>query len=418
MRVRRAALIASLGLASAGLAAVPANAACAMAPPRISLTNFEFPQGPRQFYLGVEGAPTTVTVQISGGCGGATMSVDFATSPGTASPGSDYTHVSSPPRISATPPDDGSESVLKPVSILPGGAGEAIVESLQFTLSNPQATAGAGTPTLINGSAPILVVDTDGASRVGFEGVAYSLSETFSTARIPVFRAGPATTPSTVTYTIAPDPAAPATPGEDYTATSPGTLQFGPNERVKTIDLAVINDKLGEGPENVNLTLSSPSMGTSIENGQTTFTIEDNEESAPPSSRLHHPRHKWRYKKSDYRIREVHIFAHDNPGGAGVVGAQLALRRNLKSGDCVWLTKSGWEKKECSNRQWLDGEYDSAGELWRIRLKQLKSSVRSSIKDYTAYSRAIDGAENVEKEFNEKRNANTFEVKPKKKMRR
>jgi hypothetical protein len=37
--------------------------------------------------------------------------------------------------------------------------------------------------------------------------------------------------------------------------------------------------------------------------------------------------------------------------------------------------------------------------------------VGTRIKDYTAFSRAIDGAGNVEKDFAEKRNANTFEVK-------
>jgi hypothetical protein len=39
--------------------------------------------------------------------------------------------------------------------------------------------------------------------------------------------------------------------------------------------------------------------------------------------------------------------------------------------------------------------------------------VGSKIKDYTAFSRAIDGAGNVEKEFTKKRNANTFEIRRK-----
>lgn len=51
------------------------------------------------------------------------------------------------------------------------------------------------------------------------------------------------------------------------------------------------------------------------------------------------------------------------------------------------------------------------------RLNQLKSSVRTKILNYTAFSRAIDGAENVEADFNEKRNANTFEIKRTRKRR-
>jgi hypothetical protein len=46
-------------------------------------------------------------------------------------------------------------------------------------------------------------------------------------------------------------------------------------------------------------------------------------------------------------------------------------------------------------------------------MKQLKPSVKTKIKNYTAFSRAIDGAGNVEKDFTKKRNANTFEIRRK-----
>jgi hypothetical protein len=44
-------------------------------------------------------------------------------------------------------------------------------------------------------------------------------------------------------------------------------------------------------------------------------------------------------------------------------------------------------------------------------MKQLKSSVGTRIKNYTAFSRAIDGSGNVESDFKQKRNDNTFEIK-------
>jgi hypothetical protein len=81
----------------------------------------------------------------------------------------------------------------------------------------------------------------------------------------------------------------------------------------------------------------------------------------------------------------------------------------------VWLSKGGWQRKDCSNRQWLETRHDDVGQLWYYRPKQLKSSVGTRIKNYTAFSRAIDGAGNLEKEFKEKRNANTFEVKRRRK---
>jgi hypothetical protein len=59
---------------------------------------------------------------------------------------------------------------------------------------------------------------------------------------------------------------------------------------------------------------------------------------------------------------------------------QFGLGRNMKNDDRLWLTNEGGRRM-------------------------------ARIKDYTAFSRAIDGAGNVEKEFNERRNANTFEVK-------
>jgi len=95
---------------------------------------------------------------------------------------------------------------------------------------------------------------------------------------------------------------------------------------------------------------------------------------------------------------------------SGVVAAQLALRRNMKNGKCQWWTGEGWQAKDCQNREWLGTQYDPVGQLYRYRMRQLKSSVGTRIKNYTAFSRAIDAAGNVERDFNEKRNANTFEV--------
>jgi Calx-beta domain len=403
MDPRRTGIVLSLALLTGLLVAGPAEAACAAAPPRISLSGFTVTEGPRAFYLGVEGSNTTVTVVLSGGCN-SLMSVKYATSPGTATSGQDYTPTS------ATVSDfvAGDDSVPKPVSvaILPGGDPEPVVESLTFSLSDPQAP-GQGTPTVFNNPGTILVVDSDGASRAGFEGVPYSQSETFPTARIPVFWAGPSPGSSPVTYTIEPGPTNPATPGEDFTGPTSGSVNFSGN-RWATIDLGIVNDKLGEGPEDVTITLSGGAVASP---SSTTFTIEDNEENVFPTSRFHHPRHKWRYKKSDYRIREFHIFASDNSGGSGVVAAELALRRNLRGGKCAWKAKKGWQKKDCDNRTWLPTKYDEVGQLFYYRMQQLKSSVNTRIKDYTAFSRAIDGAGNVEKDFAQKRNANTFEIK-------
>jgi hypothetical protein len=394
-------------LAVAALAPVAAEASEECAPPRVNLGNFPPEAATRPFYPVVEPdagqASAFFWIVASGGCG-ANVLVDYATSGGTATQGVDYEGVSGTMFL-PTPPDDTPvmDSVEVRINADTPPPDEAIVESANVVLSNP-VNAGFGFPT----SAPILIIDSDAPTRVGFDPDPYSQSETFVPVRIPVFLAGPAPG-GTVSYSIEPSGASPATPGADFTGPTSGTLIYAAGERMKTIDFSLVNDDQGEGPEEVTITVSGLGPASS-----TTFTILDNEESEPPRSRLHHPRHKWKYKKSDFRIREVHVFATDT-GGAGVTGAQFGLRRNMKNGNCKWLTKEGWQKKDCSNRQWLETRYDDVGQLWYYRPKQLKSSVGTKIKNYTAFSRAIDGAGNVEKEFNEKRNANTFEVKRRRK---
>jgi hypothetical protein len=282
------------------------------------------------------------------------------------------------------------------------------VESFLFRL-----TAGQPFGLAEPASAPVHIVDVDGTSRVSLEptltggSTTYQLPE-FGTVAVPVFWAGGA--PGSVAFSVQPDPAGPAQPGQDYRVLSPSPVAV-PSGRVGFITIEIVGDKAVESPESLVVSIV-PGPGYAPAPPTTaTLTILDNEEGAAPTSRLHHPRHKWRYKKSDYRIREVHVFTHDNPGGAGVVGAQFALRRNLTGGSCAWLTKNGWRKQDCQNREWLPTVYDKVGELWRYRLKQLKSSVGTRIKNYSAFSRALDAAGNVESDFNAKRNANTFEVK-------
>jgi hypothetical protein len=297
-----------------------------------------------------------------------------------------------------------------PVEIMnDGDPADGAVEPFLFRLASGQ-PFGLAEPS----SAPVHVIDVNGANRVSLEpaltggAVAYQKTE-FGSIRIPVFWAGPASGGS-VSYTVEPAPAAPAIPGEDFTVTSPNPLPIPPS-RVGFIDIDIIGDKLGEGDESAIITLQ-PGPYNVAEPFSTTFTIIDNEENVFPVSRFHHPRNKWKYNKADYRIREFHIFATDE-GGSGVVAAEMALRRNLVNGKCAWKAKKGWQKKDCQNKTWLPTQYDDVGELFYYRMKQLKASVKTKIKNYTAFGRAIDGAGNVEKEFTKKRNMNTFEIRPK-----
>jgi hypothetical protein len=417
-------VVASLVLAGLLFPMTEGAVACVTSHGRPFLSGLNnWPAAGSPFYSAVEGQQAPVVIRVTPGhCvpqSGSTAA--FGTQNALAVAGQDYT-----PRSGTTPllcsDVDGEiqEQVFCPPGYFDqhpvpvqttGGDGEdaAAVEPLNFVLSNGQ-PFGLAEP----GSAPIHIIDADGPTRVSLEPtlaggpVPYQRTE-FGSILIPVFGAGSGS-PGPVGYTVEPDPARPATPGEDFTVASPNPLPINGSTRLGFIQIDMVGDKLGEGDESVIITLQPGAGYTVAEPSSTTFTIIDNEESVFPKSRFHHPRNKWKYNKADYRIREFHIFATDE-GGSGVVAGELALRRNLANGKCAWKTKSGWQKKDCQNREWLPTKYDDVGELFYYRMKQLKSSVGTKIKDYTAFARAIDGAGNVEKEFNKKRNMNTFEIK-------
>lgn len=399
----RLALAAALCLAFLPLAEVPARAGCADVYPAMALGPFppDAQTTTQLFYASDGQASGSFNVRWTGfSCGRhLPVNAEYSDVPGSATEPGDYTVPAGQRTPDVCDPGCLTQATISfPIPV--DGLAEPVTELFTITLSN--AIGGV----LDNpSSAPFVLVDADGAPRFAFDDLKYEQSETYETLSVAVWRAGPVATPVSVTYTVGPGSSNPATMNEDYRVTSPNPLVFNPGDRVELITLSIVNDKLREGDETVALQLqggASPATKTA--------TILDNEESVRPTSRLHHPRHGWRYRKSDFRIREVHVFAKDQ-GGAGLVGAQLGLRRSKENGDCQWLTKQGWQKKECSNRQWLDMTYDDSGQLFYHRLRQLKSSVGTTIKNYTAFSRATDGAGNVERDFKEKRNANTFEVK-------
>jgi hypothetical protein len=400
-----------LGLAFLPLADVPAGAGCGDIYPAMALGPFptDAQTTPPLFYDADDASSGSFSVRWSGfTCGGTyEVTAAYADAPGSAAEPADY----SVPEGQRTPPVGvvGPPSQATITFPIANDGSEQVAETFTVVLSEPMGGTIDPPP-----SAPFVLVDADGSTRVAFDDLPYSQTETFPTLAIPVWRAGPVVAGTTVSYTVGPGSGPGATQNEDYAIASPNPLTFAAGDRVEVVTLSVVNDSIAEGSETVDIALQGPGV---VAPSVKTVTILDNEESDPPTSRLHHPRHRWRYKKNDYRIREVHVFTHDNTGGAGVTATQFALRRNYKGGDCGWLTKKGWKKQECDEREWLGTTWDPIGELWRIRLKQLRSSVETRIKNYTAFSRAVDGAGNVEKDFKEKRNSNTFEVARSKKRR-
>src|SRR5262249_41547111 len=93
-----------------------------------------------------------------------------------------------------------------------------------------------------------------------FSNATYSVNENGTTATVTVTRTGGSAGSVSVHYATSDGS---ATSGSDYTAAS-GTLTFPDGEVSKTFTIPITNDTVVEGPETVNLTLSSPTGGATL----------------------------------------------------------------------------------------------------------------------------------------------------------
>jgi hypothetical protein len=315
---------------------------------------------------------------------------------------------------------NGNDFALPPGEVNPRGDATVPVPLLNDSLTEPAievadilvvADVAVAQPARV----PLYVVDADGADRVTLFKTTAMQAEGRSQVWIPVFRAGPAAGLITVGYSISPDS---ATAGLDYEAPSEGTLSFAAGVRMQFIEFTIKEDALAESNESLQVTLLA---GTGYElepSASLVLTILDNEESIPPESKFHHPKQGWTYKRSDYRIREMHVFARDE-GGAEVAEVQMALRKKKTDGSCRWWNEQTgtWDPGACSELRWMTMSFlspysDTWPELYDEDFPGLSPSIGTAVRNYTAWSRAIDGAGNVEAlPFVKGRNWNTFEVK-------
>jgi len=208
----------------------------------------------------VEGDIGTTTLSLPvtlSGPSGREVDVDYATSDGTATAGSDYSATSGTLVFAA-----GETSKQIDVTV----TGDLWVESnetLSVTLSSPfNADLGTSvaTGTITNDDANPKLVVSDVAKLEGNSG---TTPLTFTVAMVPV-----SVSDVTVDYATS---GGTATAGSDYTATS-GTLTIPAGQASGTIAVSVSGDKTYEPNETVTLTLSNPA-GASIVVGTATGTI-------------------------------------------------------------------------------------------------------------------------------------------------
>lgn len=212
------------------------------------------------------GTATVVVTRTGGLAQGVT--VTFATSAGTATPGDDYTETTTTVTFAG---GETSKAVTVPI------INDSVVEpneTVTLTLSNP----GGGGTLGPRSTAVLTIISDDQPGVIEFSAATYGVNESAGPAKIVVTRTGGNASNVTVDYATS-DGTGPsgATAPADYTATS-GTLTFGAGVSSLTFLVPIVNDNEGEGPETVNLTLSNPGGGATLGARKTALlTILDDE---------------------------------------------------------------------------------------------------------------------------------------------
>ncbi len=222
-------------------------------------TGFEFtaPQ-----LSATEGQPSIDLTVRRGVDLGSALTVDYATSDGTAKTGADYTVVAGTLVFAA---DELEKKIT--ITVLDDAVAEDD-KTFQITLKNP----GAGSSLGRQSTANIALVDNDSRIRFGTGGL--SVSENAGEVVLTVLRERGEENHVTVEFATS-DGTAKA--GLDYEARS-GQIVFAPGVTSRAITIPTLNDGDHEGNESFAVILSKPGVGAGLVHpSSTTVTIEDND---------------------------------------------------------------------------------------------------------------------------------------------
>lgn len=215
-----------------------------------------------------EGAGTaTITVTLSAVASEA-VTIDYATSAGTATASEDFTNTTGTLTFAA-----GETSKLLTVPIAADSLDEDD-EVFDVQLSNPNG-ALLGAPF----SALTTITDDDAAPTVQFENDNITKNENIGVVDLVVTLSAPSGKLVTVNYASSNGS---AIEGQDY-ASAIGTLTFAPGETSQSFELSVLNDKDAENTETLTLTLSNPVNATLGATASTTLGIIDNDSGPTPT---------------------------------------------------------------------------------------------------------------------------------------
>jgi cyanate lyase len=204
-----------------------------------------------------------------------TVGVDYASSDGTATAGSDYTAASGSLSFA-----DGVTSQIFTIDILNDADYEGD-ETVKLRLRNPTGGAGLGSPA----SAVVTIAEDDPTPPVGslqFSAPTYTVAENGVTARVTVTRVGGSFGTVGVDYASSDGT---AIAGSDYTAVI-GSLSFADGVTSRTFTIDINNDADYEGDETVNLRLRNPSGGAGLGSPATAVLTITEDDPVPPAGSL------------------------------------------------------------------------------------------------------------------------------------
>ncbi|MCX6049045.1 MAG: PKD domain-containing protein [Chloroflexi bacterium] len=226
-------------------------------------------------YSGTEnGGTVTITATLSTPSG-LPVTVNYASSNGSALAGSDYTAVSG---VLTFNPGQISKTFALP--ILQDTVDESN-ETISLALTNPgNATLGAPVTALLT------VVDDDGSPTIQFNSPTYTVNENAGLVTITATLSVASSTSVTVNYASSNGS---ALAGSDYTAVA-GTLTFAPNQTSKTFTLPILQDTVDESNETINLALTNPGNATLGTPATALLTVVDDDN--PPTVQFNSPTYR------------------------------------------------------------------------------------------------------------------------------
>lgn len=234
-------------------------------------------------YAGTEaGGKATVVVQRTGGTTG-TVTVDYATSDGTAVAPGDYAATSGTLTFG---PGIASRSFMVP--IVNDTVVDGLAETLLVSLRNP--TGGAALGSL--STAEVTITDNDLGGILAFSPASYSVGEAGAQVTLTVRRTSGTASGVTVSYATANGT---ATAGNDYTQTT-GLLHFDAGVLAQTFTIPILDDADAEGEETFTVALSGPAGGATLGALSTaTVKIVDNESALRFSAPIYTARENGRF---------------------------------------------------------------------------------------------------------------------------